>query len=204
MWIACVIVFDEEGMIEGCLDSLAGKVDRAVVVDGAYADFPHEHPDGHSTDRTVEIALEYGAEVIMPPAGGWPDECVKRTACFRGSEEEGDYYLFLDADERLIGELPRDLTEPAYMIGLRRDAPHALPFPIPRVVRHQDSLEVGPGHWVYRVNGERVNDPLECQTLEGCHIVHLQSKRSEARTRLKQVYYARLWVRESSARAKYR
>ena len=202
MWIACVIAFDEEGMIEGCLDSLAGKVARCVVVDGAYADFPHQHPDGCSTDRTVEIALDYGAGVIMPPPGCWPDECIKRTACLVG--EEGDYYLFIDADERLVGELPDGLTAPAYMIGLRRDAPHALPYPIPRVVRHHESLEVSPGHWVYRVDGVRVNDPLECAVMAGCHLVHLQSKRSEARTKLKQVYYGKLWVTEAKARGRYR
>jgi len=200
--IGCIVAYNEEGMLEGCLESLTGKVDRVVVVDGAFADFPHDDPDGRSTDRTVEIAEEYGAEVIMPPRRGWPDECAKRTACFRG--EEGDYYLLIDADERLIGELPTDLTVPAYLIGLKRDVPHAQPYPIARVARHAGKMEIKHGHWVICSDGERVNDPLECPVLEGCHLLHLQHKRSRKRQKEKAIYYARLRTKEAAARGRFR
>jgi len=101
--IACVIAYQEERMLPGCLESVAGQVDEIVVVDGAYARFPHEVP--YSTDKTVEIALAYGARVIDCPEGKpWPNQVVKRTAYLVG--EEGDWYLHIDADERLVGVLP--------------------------------------------------------------------------------------------------
>jgi hypothetical protein len=106
--IACVIAYQEEGMLPGCLQSIQGKVDRVVVVDGAYRLFPHDVP--WSTDATLEIAWCYGAEWIPCPTGDdgeprpWETQMEKRSAYLVG--EEGDWYFYIDADERLVGELP--------------------------------------------------------------------------------------------------
>ena len=108
MIIACISAFNEERMLPGCLESIQGQVDRVVVVDGAYALFPHEEPV--STDATREIALAYGAEWIDPPEDeegypcAWATQVEKRSAYFVGVE--GDWYFHIDADERLIGSLP--------------------------------------------------------------------------------------------------
>ena len=48
---ACLIARDEEKNLPRCLASLAGAVDEIVLVDTG------------STDRTCEIALDYGARV---------------------------------------------------------------------------------------------------------------------------------------------
>jgi len=68
MLTACVIVWDEEGLLPGCLESLVGRVDRCVVVDGVYADFPHGEGAITSTDRTRAIAEAYGAEWVEAPS----------------------------------------------------------------------------------------------------------------------------------------
>lgn len=111
MIIAGVIVYNEERMLPGCLASVEDQVDRMIVVDGAYARFPH--PEGHpeSTDRTRAIAVAFGAEWVPCPStrsgcttDGWATQMEKRTAYLIG--EEGDWYLLIDADERLVGRLP--------------------------------------------------------------------------------------------------
>jgi len=56
---ACMIVKDEEANIGRCLRSLQGKVDEIIVVDTG------------STDRTMGIARELGAQVFSFP---WRDD----------------------------------------------------------------------------------------------------------------------------------
>lgn len=109
MIIAVIIAFNEERMLPGCLESLEGQVDRVVVVDGAYARFPHQVP--WSTDATREIVWCYGAEWVPCPRGdddgqprAWVDQVEKRTAYLVG--QQGDWYFHIDADERLVGRLP--------------------------------------------------------------------------------------------------
>jgi len=109
MIIACVSVFNEQRMLAGCLQSIQDQLDRTVVVDGAYADFPHVLP--YSTDGTKAIAWCYEAEwigcrTVNGVARPWRDEIEKRNAYLCG--QEGDWYFVIDADERLLGQL-RDL-----------------------------------------------------------------------------------------------
>lgn len=91
----CVIARDEEAMLSGCLESVAGAVDEIVVVDTG------------STDRTVEVALAHGARVVDDP---WQQDFsrARNTALAHAT---GDFVLFLDADERL---------DPASLGTLRR------------------------------------------------------------------------------------
>ena len=81
----CMIVKNEEEFLPGCLDSVKGVVDEIVIVDTG------------STDRTVEIARQYGAKVYHYE---WNDdfaaarnESLKHATC--------GWILVLDADERL-------------------------------------------------------------------------------------------------------
>jgi len=81
----CMIVKDEEAMLGPCLESVKGVVDDIVVVDTG------------SSDRSIEIARAYGAEVVHFE---WIDDfaAARNAAVARVSE---GYVLQLDADERL-------------------------------------------------------------------------------------------------------
>jgi tetratricopeptide (TPR) repeat protein len=79
---ACLIVKDEEANLARCLGSVRHVVDEIVVVDTG------------STDRTVEIARQYGARVFHFP---WiNDFAAARNESLR--HVTGDWVLTLDAD----------------------------------------------------------------------------------------------------------
>jgi glycosyltransferase involved in cell wall biosynthesis/Tfp pilus assembly protein PilF len=84
----CLIARNEEKFIARCLASVRSLADQIVVVDTG------------STDRTVEIAKEHGAEVHSFP---WCDDfSAARNAAL--DRVRGDWVLVLDADEELTAE----------------------------------------------------------------------------------------------------
>ncbi|MEF9991456.1 MAG: glycosyltransferase family 2 protein [Romboutsia sp.] len=84
----CMIVKNEEKNIGRCLKSVAGIVDEIIVVDTG------------STDRTIEIAKEYGAKIYYHK---WNDNFSDaRNASIEKATK--DWILFLDADEDMAEE----------------------------------------------------------------------------------------------------
>ncbi|NMI04158.1 glycosyltransferase [Paenibacillus sp. SZ31] len=81
----CLIVKDEEELLPHCLSSVQGAVDEVIVVDTG------------SSDRSAEIAQQYGAVVV---GFEWCDDfaAARNAGLERAS---GDWILFLDADEAL-------------------------------------------------------------------------------------------------------
>jgi len=91
----CMIVRDEEAVLERCLAAAAPHVDELVVVDTG------------STDRTVEIARAFGARVLHH---AWDDDfAAARNVGLDAAT--GDWILFLDADEVLVAEDAARLRE---------------------------------------------------------------------------------------------
>jgi glycosyltransferase involved in cell wall biosynthesis/Flp pilus assembly protein TadD len=84
----CLIARNEEKFLGQCLESVRGLADQIVVLDTG------------STDRTIEIAKEHGAEIHHFT---WIDDfSAARNAALEHAR--GDWVLILDADE----ELPSD------------------------------------------------------------------------------------------------
>jgi len=81
----CMIVRDEEALLDGCLASVEGLTDELVVVDTG------------SRDGTVACAEKAGARVVHFP---WCDDfAAARNAGLQ--QARGEWVLVLDADERL-------------------------------------------------------------------------------------------------------
>ena len=87
-----VPVFNEEGNLRDCLSSVQDIADEIFVV------------DSFSTDRTVEIAREYGARVVQ-------HEYVNSAAQKNWSipQCKHDWVFIIDADERMTPELKREI-----------------------------------------------------------------------------------------------
>lgn len=94
----CMIVKNEEKFLSGCLESVGNIADQIVILDTG------------STDNTVKIAEQYGAEIHT---FDWCDDfAAARNASI--APAKGDWILWLDADERLTPEsqavLRREMT----------------------------------------------------------------------------------------------
>ncbi|MEW6327176.1 MAG: glycosyltransferase [Thermodesulfobacteriota bacterium] len=84
----CMIVKNEGAYLSKCLNSVRSVVDEIVIVDTG------------STDRTIEIARNYGAKVIEHP---WNDD-FSEARNVSLDHATGDWILVLDADE-VIAEM---------------------------------------------------------------------------------------------------
>jgi glycosyltransferase involved in cell wall biosynthesis len=83
----CVVTHNEEDRLRPCLESVRWA-DEIVVV------------DAHSTDRTREVAAEFGARVIERD---WPGFVAQKNFALEQATRE--WVLCLDADERVGDEL---------------------------------------------------------------------------------------------------
>jgi GT2 family glycosyltransferase/glycosyltransferase involved in cell wall biosynthesis/Tfp pilus assembly protein PilF len=91
----CLIVKNEEQFLEQCLQSIRDVAHQIVVVDTG------------STDRTVEIAKKFKAEVYFFP---WRDDfSAARNEALK--HVTGDWVLTMDADEELVREHKRTILE---------------------------------------------------------------------------------------------
>lgn len=82
----CMIVKNEEDVLERCLKSAAGLVDEVIIVDTG------------STDRTREIAARFTSKIYDFP---WRDDfAAARNESF--SHASMDYCMWLDADDVLL------------------------------------------------------------------------------------------------------
>lgn len=87
--------YNEESNIADCIQSCVGLVDEIIVVDGS------------STDKTVEIARQNNAKVIITdnPSMFHINKQKAIDAC------TGEWILQLDADERATPELAREIKQ---------------------------------------------------------------------------------------------
>lgn len=84
----CMIVKNEEKFLEDCLKSVQGVADQIIIVDTG------------STDRTVEIARSFNAQIHHFK---WQDDfSLARNESIKYAR--GDWILWMDADERLMPE----------------------------------------------------------------------------------------------------
>lgn len=93
---ACVVVHNEERLIRRCLESIVGVVNEIIVVH-----------DGPCTDATLDIAAEFGAQIIIAPRAGVAEPI--RPLSFEAAR--GEWILQIDGDEFLSPEMKAALPE---------------------------------------------------------------------------------------------
>ncbi|KKU07110.1 MAG: Glycosyl transferase family 2 [Candidatus Collierbacteria bacterium GW2011_GWC2_45_40] len=85
--------YNNEDCIADCLNSVKGWVDEIIVV------------DGHSTDKTAEIARKLGAKVLLRENN--PVFHIQKDIANR--EAKSDWILQLDADERITPVMQKEI-----------------------------------------------------------------------------------------------
>lgn len=110
---ACVIAYNEEDRIAGCLESLSW-VDEIIVV------------DADSTDGTAAICREHGARVVQHSFEGYVQQ-----RNFAAGLAEGDWIISLDADERVTDALRGEILE---TLGTGKPARDA--YSMPRLTQY--------------------------------------------------------------------
>ena len=106
-----LITRNEEANLDDCLASLEGIAQQIVVV------------DTNSSDRTLEIAKNYGATISQPP--DWPGFGPQKNRAL--DLATGEWVLSLDADERLTPALKSEI-----LMAIHHGA-HLDCFAIPRL-----------------------------------------------------------------------
>ena len=100
---ACIISYNEEKKIEGCLKSLEGVVDEFIIVDSL------------STDKTIEIAKKYTDQIFDQKFLGHIEQ--KNLAITKANHE---WILSLDCDEQLTDELKESILSAVMPIQLMK------------------------------------------------------------------------------------
>lgn len=119
----CMIAKNEERFLGRCLESVRGLADQIVLVDTG------------STDRTVAIAREHGAEVHFR---AWDNHFSNaRNEALRHAT--GDWILVLDADEELLPDQHETLRS-----HLREDGVIAWRLPLTDVGRENEGVSQVP------------------------------------------------------------
>lgn len=182
--IGCVIAYNEERLLPGCLESLRSHVDELVVVEGRIDEMPGV--GAHSIDATAFIARRYGATVIQ--AGKpWPDEQTMRSQYLRG--KDGDWYFVMDADEVLITPLPRPESlpdVPAFKVRLTMMGTGDDWHP-QRLFQHRGKMEYRGTHDALYSDGVWVSDRRVTPILPTVRLIHRQPMRSKARLAKKKI-----------------
>jgi len=90
-----IATFNEESNIADCLSSVKGIADEIIIVDGT------------SVDKTVEIAKQFGAKVVVTE--NHPNFHINKQKSF--DLAKGEWILYLDADERVSSDLAKEIIK---------------------------------------------------------------------------------------------
>lgn len=113
-WTIVLNVYNEVDHIADVVRSFGNKVEKILVVDGAYSYYPYKHFDQkpYSTDGTLDAVGRVMADFVdteiefVEVKTPWEGETAKKNHAIKNYDyEEGDYIFFVDGHEILEGDL---------------------------------------------------------------------------------------------------
>ena len=196
MLIACIITYNDWPLIEDCIESIIDKVDKIVVIDGKYRDFPGQGWD--STDGTLKYLLGLNIDLISSLNA---DEVGKRNS-YLDQLKDGDICLNIDADEVLIGDLPT-LKADIGMVRIGEDGDRRRHRRTNRLFRYRTGLHYWGKHTLLLDKDNKVFAHLDKAgkdyTVQDDRVefLHNNHKRGYNRKKDKKAYYKILMKREA-------
>jgi len=197
--IACYSVFNDMPILKESIESVSPYVDKIIVVDGAYREFPHK--DFRSTDGTLEYLKSIEKVELIEAKSAWKDQISKRNATLIGSV--GDWYLVIDGDEIWTG----DFRLPSADVGIikcKRTSDGAK-YDRARIFKHIEGLHYeGKHYWLVDKNGKTFSLLADSglrysaeRLFNRPSIIHKDDKRDYERMMAKKKYYMAHSARES-------
>jgi len=194
--IATIITYNDWPLIKDCIESVINKVDRIVVIDGRYRDFPGQ--GWESTDGTLEYLSRLNIDLISSLNA---DEIGKRNS-YLYQLTDGDICLNIDADEVLITDLP-ELTADIGIIQIGEQGDRRRHRRSNRFFRFKEGLRYWGTHKMILdkdgklfANLQRVGTDYTSQKTD-VEFLHNNHKRDYNRQQDKKKYYQILMKREA-------
>jgi hypothetical protein len=198
MIYGCVITYNDMPLIKDTVESITGKVDRIIVVDGRYRDFPEDSE--YSTDGTLEYLSEVSNVRVIFKSG--VDEVEKRNT-YLEQVSDGDIILNLDADEVLVGEV-KSLNADFGIIDLHDGHCRHIQKRATRFFKYYEGMEYRHVHYTLYYNDRQVNslkkvidDDFTFEDVKDFHLIHNWHLRSDVRKHNKSIYYKKLLKNEA-------
>ena len=201
MLIATIINYNDWPLIKECVESITGKVDKIIIIDGKFKDFPgdDDYSRGESLKYLLGLSKDDKFEIIL--AGGLTE--VEKRNVYLEHLKDGDICLNIDTDEMLIRDIPELTTDMGIiMIGEQGDARrHRRTI---RFFRYREGLHYWGTHkMILDKNGklfanlDRVGNGYTSQKITEFEFLHNNHKRSYNRINDKKKYYQILMKREA-------
>jgi hypothetical protein len=192
MLVGCIITYNDFPLVKECVDSIIGIVDRLIIVDGKYRDYPGE--DLCSTGDTLKYLKELkGAEVIY--AAGLTE--VEKRNVYLEELKDGDICLNLDADEALVGKFTK--LDSDFGIVELYDRKNHKQDRATRLFRFRKGMEYRNVHYTLYYDDRQINSlkkvinpQFSFEHIKDFYLVHNWHKRSQLRQHEKSIYYKRL------------
>jgi len=173
-------VYNEVDHIQSVIRSFGNKVEKILVIDGAYAYYPYKHHPEHdkcySTDGSLNAIGEIMQDFVdteiefVSVEKPWEGEVAKKNYAIKNYPlTEGDYYFFVDGHELLEGDFAtqRKVIEeekweigrvivynPAYIKKAEIiDSFHYEAWGQWRILQWDSELELKKRHWNFFVKG---------------------------------------------------
>lgn len=201
MIIATIITYNDWPLIKECVDSIYCKVDKIIIVDGRFWDFPGngDYSSGENLKYLRRLDKNDKFEIIL--AGGLTE--VEKRNIYLNRLDKSDICLNIDADEVLIGDIPELLTDIGIIqIGEQGDSKRHRRTN--RFFKYQNGLHYWGKHSLILdkdnkvfAHLDRIGKDYTSQKVTEFEFIHNNHKRDYNRIRDKKKYYEILMKREA-------
>ena len=199
MLVATVITYNDMPLIKSTIGSIKDKIDKIIVIDGRYKDFPDTNGD-YSTDGTLEYLATINNVQLVFASG--VDEVVKRNK-YLEQVHDGDIVLNLDADEVLVGEV-KNLDADFGIIDLHDGHSRHVQKRATRFFKYYEGMAYKNVHYTLYYNGRQVNNlkkvingDFTYEDVKDFYLIHNWHLRSQTRKHYKSIYYKKLLRNEA-------
>jgi len=191
MLIATIITYNDWPLIKSTIESIKDKVDKIIVIDGRYRDFPGKC--NTSTDGTLEYLNTIDNARVICVAGF--NELGKRNEYLK-HVKDGDTIINIDSDEVFHGDMC-ELKSDFGIINLH-DKRH-IQDRASRFFKFREGMEYRYVHFTLYYNDRQINTlykvinpEFSFERISSFYFEHEWYKRDEVRRYNKELYYKKL------------